>query len=55
MIEYKTKDFSERLSRIIISKIDYINRYIWHEEFEKTSSLSNEDTYNQSIFLARKF
>ena len=29
--EYKTKDFSERLSRIIISKIDHINRYIWHK------------------------
>ena len=29
--EYNTKDFSERLSRIIISKIDHINRYIWHK------------------------
>ena len=30
--EYNTRDFSERLSRIIISKIDYINKYIWHKK-----------------------
>lgn len=29
--EYNTEDFSSRLSRIIISKIDYINKYIWHK------------------------
>ena len=29
--EYNTKDFSTHLSRIIISKIDYINKYIWHK------------------------
>ena len=28
-VEYNTKDFSDRLSRIIISKIDYINKYNW--------------------------
>jgi UDP-N-acetylglucosamine 2-epimerase (non-hydrolysing) len=30
-LEYNTKNFSDRLSRIIISKIDYINKYIWHK------------------------
>ena len=29
--EYNKKDFSEHLARIIVSKIDYINKYTWHK------------------------
>ena len=30
-MEYNTNDFSDRLSKIIISKIDYIKKYTWHK------------------------
>jgi len=29
--EYNKEDFSEHLARIVVSKIDYINKYTWHK------------------------